>query len=270
MAAGIAKNQARRAPSRGLLADDITSAAFEGLIDAADAYDPERGVAFNTYARGRVTGAVMDFLRTWDHLSRDMRLRAKTDEAFASTMPPPVPIEDVRRFNETVPDGGAVNPLEMAERNEVLDQLEAVAAKLPERMRLVLSLYYTNDLTLVEIGKVMGMTESRACQILGQAHATMRAEIAGARPASGRRSIETGTVHRTGRAYYWRMVRSGVDTTSKAWPTRALAEAELAMVIADPDFVPAQKRIISPPRCSKCWTVGHRAPACPGRSASET
>ncbi len=264
----IASEQTRRASSRASIADDIRSAALEGLVEAADRYDSTRGVPFNGYAYNRIKGAVLDFLRAQDHVGRHMRAVAKTNASVAESLPDaPIPLDTIRGFADRVPDPFATNPEVQAERAELLNVLEIAATKLPERLQLVLSLHYSDELTQAAIGKVLGVTESRVNQLLQEAHTRMRgllgeptAHVRRLRPAG------TGSIERDGNRFYWRLKRGGQVVWSKSWPTRALAEAELNRVVADPNFVPALKlplRAQRKARCSTCHATGHYAPRCP-------
>lgn len=70
---------------------------------------------------------------------------------------------------QSLPDPGGKDPLSLAERGNLREHLAKVIAELPERERLILSLYYRDELTMKEIGKALGLTEGRVCQIHGQA-----------------------------------------------------------------------------------------------------
>jgi RNA polymerase sigma factor for flagellar operon FliA len=89
---------------------------------------------------------------------------------------------------ERLPDETAADPQELAARRQLLERLEAMIAALPERMQLVLSLYYRESLSLKEIGTVLGVSECRVCQIHGEATRRLRAAHAQDRPASGKRA----------------------------------------------------------------------------------
>ncbi len=179
MATKIASRHARRSSTRDGIADDIRSAALEGLVKAARDFDPTRGAPFLGYAHHRITGAVLDFLRAQDHMSRDYRDKAKKGEIEPA--PAPVSLDCLMAdvgFGDRAPDPNAVDSLDEAERGQVVDILESAAVQLPARLRTVLRLRYADDRTLGEIGAELGVTESRGCQLLHEAHAALRTIIA--------------------------------------------------------------------------------------------
>ncbi len=177
----------------------LFSAGMVGLLDALAKYDPERGIAFEAYARIRIKGAVLDELRSLDHLTRSMRRRSRTvsdsrtelekaegapvsDDIVAQKMG--VSIEEVqssrsRRAPPEVVDPSTLDTLALSalwqqpssavdamEWDEHVKLLSRALAELPERNRLVIGLYYEAELTLQEIGEVLGVTQSRISQIL--------------------------------------------------------------------------------------------------------
>ena len=188
LARSLALRLAGRVPASVDL-DDLVGAGLLGLIDAVDRFDKSRAIPFEAYARTRIQGAILDTLRAEDHLSRrdrrrgreadraEDRLRMKlgrelsTDESYKVRRGVPrtlshahafVPVEDA--------DDGSLGAEEdafarIAARQEHLRLREEVA-RLPERDRTILSLYYEEGLTYREIGEVLGVTESRICQIL--------------------------------------------------------------------------------------------------------
>ncbi len=171
----IASEQTRRSSARASIADDIRSAAFEGLVRAANKYDPKRRVPFNGYAYKRIKGAVLDFLRQQDHIGRHTRAASKTNESIAELLPDaPLSLDNIRGIADRLPDPAATDPQMQAERTELLDTLEAAATTLPDRLQLVLSLHYSDELPLVAIGKILDVTESRVCQLLQEAHVRLR------------------------------------------------------------------------------------------------
>ena len=193
MAKNIALGQTRRSSAREGLADDIRSAAFEGLVRAADRYDSKRGVAFSGYAYNRIKGAVLDFLRKQDHIGRHMRTLSKTNESVAESLPDaPLSLDSIPGIADRLPDPYATNPELRAERAELFNVLEAAATMLPERLQLALSLYYAENLTQAAIGKVLGVTESRVCQMVQEAHVRLRGAL-GESPAHVSRSRSPGT-----------------------------------------------------------------------------
>jgi RNA polymerase sigma factor for flagellar operon FliA len=183
--------------------DDLVHAGVLGLFDAVDKYDSEKNVAFQAYAKHRIKGAILDSLRQLDWASRDMRKRQKQvdlvtrdltarlgrnpdDQELAKEMG----VEENRwhrmvmelrtvGLTSTVttfadqerdradefPAAPDAQPDRICERNELRDTLARVMKTLPERYRAVVGLYYTNDMTMKQIGSVMGVNESRISQI---------------------------------------------------------------------------------------------------------
>ncbi|MDO8362338.1 MAG: FliA/WhiG family RNA polymerase sigma factor [Actinomycetota bacterium] len=192
---------------------DLVSAGVFGLIDAVERFDPARGVKFETFAVPRIRGAVFDGLRSLDWVPRSVRSRARevegafqelegrlgrapTDEemtahlkitaaefqkwlaSIASTTVGPldralVAGAEPRALTGDVPD----SPAMMVEESEVRRLVRGELRKLPEREKLVLSLYYDEGLTLAEIGSVLGVTESRVSQIHTKAVLHLRARL---------------------------------------------------------------------------------------------
>jgi RNA polymerase sigma factor for flagellar operon FliA len=184
---------------------DLISDGIFGLIDAIDKFDPERGVKFETYAINRIRGAILDELRALDWAPRSLRARAReldrsyselehrfqrppTDEELAAHMDVPVeelqntmaevssaglvaldellaPGRDSTTVGDLLPDPKGVDPAAAYQEEEVKRVLADAINRLVERDRLVLTLYYYEGLTLAEIGDVLGVTESRVCQI---------------------------------------------------------------------------------------------------------
>ena len=183
--------------------DDLVHAGILGLFDAANKFNPEKQVVFSSYAKHRVKGAMLDSLRQLDWASRDMRRRHKQVEAatrdLASTLQrAPTEAEvaeklgmDVDRWRTMMLDlrnVGLISASTRANENEDLpapdfpsnpdthpdsicarEQLRSVLGEamktLPERYQKVVALYYTNEMTMKEIGGVLGINESRVSQI---------------------------------------------------------------------------------------------------------
>jgi RNA polymerase sigma factor for flagellar operon FliA len=189
----------------------LFSAGMAGLLDALLKYDASRGIAFEAYARIRVKGAILDELRGLDHLTRSLRRRSRSvqsssqqlertegapvsDSEVAEHMG--VSIEEVqesrsRRAPPESLDPGALEGLELdalwqepVSADERLEWQERVRilskglATLPERNRLVIGLYYEAELTLQEIGDVLGVTQSRVSQILKRSVELLREYVA--------------------------------------------------------------------------------------------
>jgi RNA polymerase sigma factor for flagellar operon FliA len=183
--------------------DDLVHAGILGLFDAANKYNPDKQVIFSSYAKHRIKGAILDSLRQLDWASRDMRRRHKQVEAatrdLSSTLQrTPTEAEiaaklgmDVDRWRTMMLDlrnVGLVSASTRSNENEDLpapdfpgkpeaqpdsicarEQLRGVLGDamktLPERYQKVVVLYYTNEMTMKEIGGVLGINESRVSQI---------------------------------------------------------------------------------------------------------
>lgn len=183
--------------------DDLVHAGILGLFDAASKFNPEKQVAFSSYAKHRIKGAILDSLRQLDWASRDMRRRHKqveaaTRELAATLQRNPTELEvaqklgmDPERWRSMMLDLRNVGLVSASTRSNENDDLPApdfptspdthpdsicaheqlrsvlgVAMKtLPERYQKVVSLYYTAEMTMKEIGGILGINESRVSQI---------------------------------------------------------------------------------------------------------
>jgi RNA polymerase sigma factor for flagellar operon FliA len=194
--------------------DDLIQAGMIGLLEALDRYDASHGAQFETYALQRVRGAMLDELRQNDCMPRSMRRgmrhiekavatlqqqlgRAPQEREIASALGMQLPeyqellqeahgyqviyYEDFEDSEENAfldlhsrESGG---PLEMLEDSSMRTALIAAIDVLPERERLLMSLYYEQDLNYREIGTVLGITESRVCQLHRQAITRLRAQL---------------------------------------------------------------------------------------------
>jgi RNA polymerase sigma factor FliA len=183
--------------------DDLVHAGILGLFDAVTKYDPEKQVAFSSYAKHRIKGAILDSLRQLDWASRDLRRRHKQVEAVTrelSTTLQRNPTEaeiaakmgvDVERWRHMMADLQYVGlisisarrpdqedlpapdypakvetqPDHMCAREQLRELLNGAMTKLPERYQKVVVLYYTKEMTMREIGGILGINESRVSQI---------------------------------------------------------------------------------------------------------
>lgn len=146
-------------------ADDVTSAALLGLIDAVDRFEPDRGVPFEAYASLRVRGAIVDELRRMDERGRG---------AGAQERPRAVSLDGLIE-DEWQPFLAADDGLdEQFEREDLRGRIEGALDTLPPRQRELLARYYTDALTLREAGERMGISEARACQLHGRAITNLR------------------------------------------------------------------------------------------------
>lgn len=208
----IATRMARNLPSHVSL-DDLIGAGTLGLIDAMDRYDPAKADRFETFAEFRVKGAILDELRRYDLMARNARLTAKrlarkTQELTARLGRPPTELElatsldmspvDYRKLVNRVgnvrvlslddllaPDdrrtersfqlsSPTLGPDEMTSIREMQTRLHRAIEGLPARQQMILEMYYQREMTLKEIGLHVGVTESRVCQIMGEATGRLR------------------------------------------------------------------------------------------------
>lgn len=216
----VARAMLRRLSNDASL-DDLVSAGMLGLVTAAENFDDSRGLTFSTYALPRIRGAILDDLRAMDRAPRSVRQKARTLRAARDTVTQrnasPADSRDIAQelgVNvETVwewdADLNATNevsldattqfgdddrpftwqlaaddeaPDEGVARLESIDGLQAALAKMPERERNLLALYYYEELTQKQIAQVLGVTESRVSQLRVQAIIRLR-KLMGARPA---------------------------------------------------------------------------------------
>jgi RNA polymerase sigma factor for flagellar operon FliA len=194
--------------------EDIAGYGVEGLIDAIDKYIPSKGVRFETYALLRIRGAIIDRIRSLDWVPRGAQKRFKkiqqvifllqgklgrtpTTEEIAKEID--LPIEKVEativemesntlvslydkkdssndsiELIDTIQDKNADDPLAQLENRDVKKELSRALANLPERERMILALYYHENMTLKEIGVTLNISESRVCQLHAQAIMKLR------------------------------------------------------------------------------------------------
>lgn len=197
----------------GVDVDDLIQAGVEGLLSCVDRFDAESGVAFSTYAHQRIRGAMIDELRSRDWLPRSVRRSGRELESTLRRLeqelgrPPEerevaaaldmslaeyqqllldtnnglvLSYEDVLTDNPNLETSDDETPAPEAQvSNEQLKQLLMAAIDaLPEREKLVMTLYYQEELNLKEIGAVLDVTESRVSQLHSQAIKRIRARIA--------------------------------------------------------------------------------------------
>jgi RNA polymerase sigma factor for flagellar operon FliA len=183
--------------------DDLVHAGILGLFDAASKYNPEKQVVFSSYAKHRIKGAILDSLRQLDWASRDLRRRHKQVEAVtrdlaAELQRNPTEAEiagklgiEVDRWRQMMvdlrnvglisastrandqeelpapdfPSKPETQPDNMCSHEQLRSALGTAMKTLPERYQKVVTLYYTNEMTMKEIGGVLGINESRVSQI---------------------------------------------------------------------------------------------------------
>lgn len=195
---------------------DLVSYGIFGLIDAIEKFDPKRGFKFETYAIWRIKGAILDELRSIDWVPRSVRAKARAVErAFAKLearlrrspteaelagelgfttnhlqgVLSQLSLTGVAALDEMLGDRGdaatlgdtiadrSEGPGALLERSELSAELAGAIERMPEREKIVLTLYYFENLTLAQIGEVLGVTESRASQIHTKAVLHLRSRL---------------------------------------------------------------------------------------------
>lgn len=195
--------------------DDLIQAGLIGLLDAADHYDGSQGAQFETYAVQRIRGAMLDELRQADWLPRTVRKNLRQIEAAISKLEQqygraPNESELAKEMNVALADYQQMlldarghqliyyedlqdsdgsdfferhhateenNPLQILEDQGFRHVLVEAIKGLPERERQMMAMYYEQELNLREIGEVLGVSESRICQLHSQAVARLRAKL---------------------------------------------------------------------------------------------
>lgn len=201
-----ARRMARRMPSDHAY-DDLWSVGALGLLEAAQRFDAQRGVRFESFAEHRIRGAMLDELRRLDNLPR--RLRAQTEgvvkarkmlnqelgrECTADELAVKLEmtteelgaLEAVAQAPQSLDDAMSVSLAseELAvdskiERSERSEQLAAAISTLSTRLQTLLSLYYVEELTLKEIAQVFEVSEPRVCQLHKEAVTKLKLALAG-------------------------------------------------------------------------------------------
>jgi len=197
--------------------EDLINVGIMGLMSALEKFDKTRNVQFETYASFRIRGAVLDELRAKDWVpratrSKDNKLegamvalrkrlgRAPGEEEIAAHLGislevyfkllddarcvalistenlPPDYLERYSR-EDIMDEISKGNPLNSLVNMEVKDNLKKAIDQLPEKERLVLSLYYYEEMTMKEAGRVMDLTESRVCQLHAQAVLRLKSSV---------------------------------------------------------------------------------------------
>jgi RNA polymerase sigma factor for flagellar operon FliA len=218
----VAEKVHRRLPP-GVDLESLIHSGVVGLLQALDRFDPKRGVDFEIYARYRIQGEVMQYLRSLDWVRRSVRSWgrkievAKTRFASKFAREPSaeeiareleIPLESYFRLDQQVNEATLLSledfaiaseadweraqekhnlspfldPLSVVEGKDLIEKLASGVAALPERDRLVVTLYYYEELTLREIGQILDLSEGRVCQILAQVVACLR-EVLGIKPS---------------------------------------------------------------------------------------
>lgn len=185
--------------------DDLIQAGMIGLLESLRNYDASQGASFQTYARIRIRGAMLDEIRKNDWAPRSVHRKARMvaevvkdienrtgrdarDQEIAEGLGVSLPeyhrllqdasghrvfsYDELNVESQGVPEGltqRMQGPLEGLQSADFKRSLADAIAGLPERERLVMTLYYDEELNLREIGSILGVSESRICQIHSQA-----------------------------------------------------------------------------------------------------
>jgi RNA polymerase sigma factor for flagellar operon FliA len=204
--------------------DDLIHAGVMGLFDAVEKYDGTKNVVFHAYAKHRIKGAILDSLRQSDWASRDLRRRQKQAETITRDLAAKLgrapqdnevaesmgvgmerwrrmqmelrtvglvsatPVNDTdRERTQEFPAADDSQPDRMAEMRQLQTTLARAIGSLPERYQKVVFLYYTNDLTMKQIGEALGVNESRVSQI----HKTALKRMATVLEGEGIKSVQS-------------------------------------------------------------------------------
>jgi len=185
--------------------EDLINTGVLGLIDAINKYDPEKGVKLSTYAEIRIRGHIIDSLRKLDWVPRNIRQKARhiesaileVEQKLGREAAPEeiaeylgMDVEEYMKYAEKISNSGLISidtkvgiddegntslwqilsinddtPDKYVEEEELKEIISDIISKLKERERLVITLYYYEELSMKEIGEILGLTESRISQI---------------------------------------------------------------------------------------------------------
>ena len=197
--------------------DDLSSAGIMGLLDAIEKFNPTKGASFKTYAGYRIRGAILDEIRALDWVPRSVREKASemeqvynrleqrlgqspTETDLAEEMG--ISIDELHQIlleisctsmlvleemcqdkenedaiREYIADPNQVSADEKLAYEETRNLLASAIDALPQQEKLVVTLYYYEELTMKEVGEVLGVSESRVCQIHSSAVLRLRGYI---------------------------------------------------------------------------------------------
>lgn len=203
-------------PGSPIEMSDLVQLGLIGLIDATEKFDASKGTSFQSYARFRIKGSILDGLRHLDFVPRSVRRKrrelqaatqrveqrlggAASQEEIAEAMdlePGELQallgqvqsaclssVEDMTErgceaeLTHALEDGIGAGPHDALEREELRSVLREAIEALPEKERMVLSLYYFEELTMRETGEVLGVTESRVSQLHAKAVGRLRCRL---------------------------------------------------------------------------------------------
>jgi RNA polymerase sigma factor for flagellar operon FliA len=210
----MALRLASRLPAH-ISVDDLFNAGIIGLMDAIDKFDPTQQIQFKTYAKIRVKGAMLDEIRSMDWVPRSLRQKSSTltktcmvleerlgrhpsDEEIGAELGITLEayhkmLDEIKgisllpiEIQEAIQDGQGEeqlstqtdNPFQMVYRKQLKEELATAIGTLPRTEQLILSLYYYEELTMKEIGAVLGYTESRISQLHTKAVLRLRTRLA--------------------------------------------------------------------------------------------
>ncbi|HWV15711.1 MAG TPA: RNA polymerase sigma factor FliA [Cellvibrio sp.] len=212
----IAYHMMMRMPA-SVQVDDLIQAGMIGLIEAAQKYDASRGATFETYAGIRIRGAIVDEMRRGDWAPRSVHRNARRiasairavearvgRDAYDSEVADELGVsldeyfamlqdsngsrlfsyeetfgEEDSNIDASEANDDFVSPYDNLQRDGLKKALAEAITQLPERERMVLALYYNEELNLKEIGLVLGVSESRVSQIHSQAAARLKSRLSG-------------------------------------------------------------------------------------------
>ena len=207
--------------------EDIAGYGVEGLINAIERYSPQKNTRFETYALIRIRGAILDKIRSQDFLPRNVRKKIKDiklaqehlkqelgrmpttkeiaqyvdmdpdkviqllsdDTTITSIYDKKRNTDDSVEIIDTIQDTNKLNPQEQAEEENVKQELQKALRRLPERERIIMVLYYQENMTLKEIGETINMSESRVCQLHAQSIMKLKNILSENRTSRLRKSI---------------------------------------------------------------------------------
>ncbi len=194
---------------------DLINYGVIGLMDAMEKYNPQKGVKFKTYAETRIRGAMLDGMRAEDYLSRHARRKKRGLERAYKTVEqgigrPATDVEIARHMGISIDElgdllkgvkgaslvgleevfegdgaikyarlrtNGDSDPYVLVQREQLRHVVAGAVSKLPEREQKVCGLYYCDELSMKEIGQILGVSESRVSQLHKKALLRVRAAL---------------------------------------------------------------------------------------------
>ncbi len=189
--------------------ENLEAAGILGLVESAHRFDPDRGANFKTFAYRRIRGAILDELRrncplpqqvlqNWSLIRKEIQSHEGPISPQQIAQRTELSVDDVEKclvaIRMTTPEAWSEDlaPIDLAQderadsaiEEEQTQQLTKAIEKLPEQMRAVVTLYYIDDLTLKQIGEVIGLSESRVSRILTQAELQLKKLVQQSHPAT--------------------------------------------------------------------------------------